>query len=281
MNWITNFVKPKLNVFSKRGGVPENLWVKCDACETMIFHRMLVENLHVCTNCGHHMQFDVDDYLKLLFDDGLYQSIPIPEVPLDPLKFRDSKKYVDRLRQYRSQTKRLDAVSMGAGLIDSRQAIIFVMDFAFMGGSMGMAVGASFVAAVQQAIRMNAPFIVIARSGGARMQEAVLSLMQMPRTVAAIELLREHKLPYLVILTSPTFGGVTASFAMLGDIHIAEPGALIGFTGRRVIEQTIRQKLPDDFQTAEYQLEHGMIDLIVQRKELKSTISRIIGIIRR
>ena len=247
----------------------------------MIFHRMLAENLNVCTHCGHHMQFGVDEYLQLLFDDGLYQNIPIPEVPIDPLKFKDSKKYVDRIKQYRHQTKRADAVLMGTGLIGSNQAVVFAMDFAFMGGSMGMAVGASFVAAVEQAIRYNAPFIVVARSGGARMQEAVLSLMQMPRTVAAIELLRSHSLPYLVVLTSPTFGGVTASFAMLGDIHIAEPGALIGFTGRRVIEQTIRQKLPDDFQTAEYQQAHGMVDIIVSRKELKATLARILGIVRK
>ncbi|MEK7654837.1 MAG: acetyl-CoA carboxylase, carboxyltransferase subunit beta [Pseudomonadota bacterium] len=281
MNWITNFVKPKLNVFSKRGEIPENLWIKCDACENMIFHRMLAENLNVCTHCDHHMQFGVDAYMQLLFDDSLYQEIPIPEVPIDPLKFKDSKKYADRIKQYRHQTKRQDAVLMGAGLIGGNQSVLFVMDFAFMGGSMGMAVGASFVAGVEQAIRFNAPFIVISRSGGARMQEAVLALMQMPRTVAAIELLRSHHLPYLVVLASPTFGGVTASFAMLGDIHIAEPGALIGFTGRRVIEQTIRQKLPDDFQTAEYQQAHGMVDMIVSRKELKTTLARILGLIRK
>lgn len=279
MNWITDFVKPKLGIFSKRNEIPDNLWVKCDACDNMIFHRALQESFHVCTHCGHHMQFGVDAYLKLLFDEGIYQEIPVPDVPLDPLKFKDSKKYVDRMKQYRQQTKRQDAAMMGMGMINMKQAVVFVMDFAFMGGSMGMAVGASFVAAVQQAIRFNVPFIAITRSGGARMQEAVLSLMQMPRTVAAIELLKEKRIPYLVVLASPTFGGVTASFAMLGDIHIAEPGALIGFTGRRVIEQTIRQKLPDDFQTAEYQLDHGMVDMIVPRKDLKSTLSKIIGII--
>lgn len=279
MNWITNFVKPTLKVFSRKKDIPENLWIKCDACDNMIFHRLFYENMHVCNHCNHHMVMPIKRYFSYIFDNEEYQEIDIPAVKIDPLKFKDSKKYIDRLKTYRNKTKKQDAVLMGYGNIDTQPVVMFAMDFSFMGGSMGAAVGESFVQAVLKAVELKVPFIALTQSGGARMQEAAVSLMQMPKTVAAIELLKESKLPYWVILTSPTFGGVTASFAMLGDIHIAEPGALIGFTGRRVIEQTIRQKLPESFQTAEYQLDHGMIDTIVPRAELKDTLKKIINIV--
>ena len=232
MNWITDFVKPKLKALIRKKDIPENLWVKCRACENMIFHSVFKEELHVCPQCQHHMALPAEQYFEMLFDDGKYEELDIPEVPHDPLKFKDSKRYADRLKHYRNKTKKSDAVLMGVGNIDGKKVVVFAMDFAFMGGSMGAAVGESFVVAVKKSVELQVPFIGLTQSGGARMQEAVISLMQMPKTVAAIELLKEKRLPYWVILTSPTFGGVTASFAMLGDIHIAETGALIGFYGK-------------------------------------------------
>jgi len=278
MNWIRNFVKPKLKALVGRN-VPENLWDKCPSCEQMIFHRELKESLFVCPHCDHHMRLSAGERLSLLFEDGKFERIPLPETVRDPLKFKDLKKYTDRLKQARSKTKEEDALVIGLGKIGRMPVVCAAFDFRFMGGSMGLAVGEGLVKAAQLAITNKTPFLVIPASGGARMQEGILSLMQMARTTAMINQLKEAGLPYIVLLTDPTTGGVTASFAMLGDIAISEPKAMICFAGRRVIEQTIKQQLPDDFQTAEYLLEHGMIDMVVQRKDLKKKISNILSLL--
>lgn len=281
MNWLTNFVRPKIRALYTRKDVPDNLWHKCPSCEAMIFHRDLEEHLHVCQHCGHHMRLDPPRRLAMLFDDGAYQTIELPKVLVDPLKFRDTKRYTDRLKEAQSKTGRSDAIMVAHGTMGGLPVVVAAFDFGFMGGSMGMAVGEGLVAAAKLAVLQEAPLIVVPASGGARMQEGILSLMQMPRTVIAVEQVKEKGLPYVVILTDPTTGGVTASFAMLGDVHIAEPGAQIGFAGQRVIEGTVRETLPEGFQRSEYLLDHGMVDMVVQRKDLRATLVRILDLLRR
>tara|TARA_R110000824_G_scaffold118960_14_gene272155 strand:- start:287896 stop:288801 length:906 start_codon:yes stop_codon:yes gene_type:complete len=280
MNWINNVVRPKIQrVFKKKSDTPDNLWRKCGACNEMIFHRDLDAALNVCTHCGHHMRIGTTARLNSLFDDAQFQIVPVNGVPLDPLKFRDQKKYPDRLKEARAKTGRDDSVTIAHGPLDGIEIVVAVQDFAFMGGSLGMAAGEAIIKGAEVALEKNAPYVLFAAAGGARMQEGILSLMQMPRTTVAVQMLREAGLPYIVVLTDPTTGGVLASYAMLGDIHMAEPGALIGFSGRRVIEQTIRQNLPDDFQKAEFQFDHGMIDMIVHRHQMKETLARTIRIL--
>jgi acetyl-CoA carboxylase carboxyl transferase subunit beta len=279
MNWITNFVRPKIRAIVKKENVPDNLWHRCPACEQMVFHRDLVANLYVCTHCGHHMRISAEERLQLMFDDGRYTAIELPDTVQDPLKFRDQKRYGDRLKDSRIKTGHKDAIIVAHGRMGGLPAVVAAFDFRFLGGSMGMAVGEGLIAAARLAVLQQAPLIAIPASGGARMQEGILSLMQMPRSTVAVEMVREAGLPYIVLLTDPTTGGVSASFAMLGDIHIAEPGAIIGFAGARVIESTIREKLPEGFQRAEYLLEHGMVDMVVKRHDLRETLIRIIGIL--
>lgn len=282
MNWITDYVRPKLQKMSgdKKKDTPENLWQKCPACEQMLFHRDLTDNLYVCHYCNHHLKLECDKRLELLFDGGEYTPITLPTVAQDPLKFKDSKKYSDRLKEYRAKRGREDAIMVVHGTIEGESAVVAAFDFAFMGGSMGMAVGEGIVVAAELAIKLKFPLIIIPASGGARMQEGMLSLMQMPRTTIAVQMVREAGLPYFVLLTDPTTGGVSASFAMLGDVTLSEPGAMIGFAGARVIQETIREKLPAGFQTAEYLKEHGMVDIVVQRKDLRSTFGKLLGLLR-
>lgn len=279
MNWLTNFVRPKIRALVKKEDVPENLWRKCPACEKMVFHRDLAANLFVCTHCGHHMRISADERLKMLFDGGHYTRIELPDIVVDPLKFKDQKRYAERLKESQSKTGQKDALVVAHGKLGGLNGVIAAFDFRFMGGSMGMGVGEGLVAAAKLAVLQEAPLIVFPSSGGARMQEGALSLMQMPRTTVAVEMVREAGLPYIVVLTDPTTGGVSASFAMLGDIAMAEPGAIIGFAGARVIEETIREKLPAGFQRAEYLLEHGMVDMVVPRGELRDTLIRVLGLL--
>lgn len=280
MNWITNYVRPKIRALvAPREDIPDNLWEKCASCGHMIFHRELEELLRVCPNCGHHMRIGPERRMQILFDEGAYQLLELPAAPADPLKFRDRERYGDRLRKARAKTGQQDAIRVGHGRIGGRPAVIAAFDFAFMGGSMGMAVGEGLVAAAREAVRRRAALIAVPSSGGARMQEGILSLMQLPRSVIAVQMVREAGLPYVVLLTDPTTGGVSASFAMLGDIQIAEPGAVIGFAGARVIEETIRETLPPGFQRAEYLLEHGMLDMVVPRRELHPTLARLLGLL--
>jgi acetyl-CoA carboxylase carboxyl transferase subunit beta len=279
MNWLTNFVRPKIQALMDKNEVPDNLWDKCDACEHMIFHRDLVENTYVCHHCDNHMRMSVQGRLESLFDNKTFVKAPLSKVIADPLKFRDSKKYTDRLKDYRQRTGQDDAIVVASGLIGGQKAVVAAFDFSFMGGSMGMAVGEGILTASDLAVNTHSALIIVPASGGARMQEGALSLMQMPRTTIAVEKVREAGLPYIVILTNPTTGGVSASFAMLGDIAISEPQAIIGFAGARVIEETIRQKLPEGFQRAEYLLDHGMIDMVVHRHKIAETIGRIIGML--
>jgi acetyl-CoA carboxylase carboxyl transferase subunit beta len=281
VSWLSNFVRPKIRALVAKPDVPDNLWHKCTKCEAMIFHRDLQQNLHVCQHCGHHMRLKPQDRLAMLFDDGKYETIELPKAPVDPLKFRDSKRYTDRLRDAQSKTGHQDAIQVAHGTVGGMNAVIAAFDFGFMGGSMGVAVGEGMLAAANLARLQDAPLIVVPASGGARMQEGILSLMQMPRTTIAVQQVKEAGLPYIVILTDPTTGGVTASFAMLGDIHIAEHGAQIGFAGARVIEETIRETLPEGFQRAEYLLEHGMVDIVVRRGELRDTLARVLDLLRR
>ncbi len=280
MNWLTNFIRPRINsIVGTPKDVPENLWVKCTACEGMLFHTEYAENKNVCSHCGHHMKWDVDDRLAFYFDEGRYEEIKVPKVSEDPLKFKDKKYYSARLKEARSKTGRQDAIVVALGEIDGEKTVIAAFDFSFMGGSMGAAVGEGLVTAAKTAVKENAAFIAIPSSGGARMQEGMISLMQMPRSIVAVEMVKEAKLPYIVLLTNPTTGGVSASFAMVGDIHIAEPGAMIGFAGARVIKETVREDLPEGFQTAEYLLQHGMVDMIVPRSEQKQTLGRILKLL--
>ena len=276
MNWINNLVRPKIQKVFRKRDTPDNLWRKCPSCEEMIFHRDLAAALNVCPRCNHHMKLGTEERLKSLFDGGTYQVIEVPAVPLDPLKFKDQRRYTDRLKDARNKTGRTDSVTAAQGALDNIDVVIAVQDFEFMGGSLGMAAGEAVIKGAETALEKKCPYIVVAASGGARMQEGILSLMQMPRATVAIQLLREAGLPYFVVLTDPTTGGVTASYAMLGDVQIAEPGALIGLSGPRVIEQTIREKLPEGFQRAEYLLEHGMLDMVVHRHEMKGTLARLI-----
>ena len=280
MNWLTEFVRPKIRTLFARREVPENLWHQCPACQQMIFHRDLEANLKVCTHCGHHMRCSVTERLDWTFDKGAYTRIELPKPVADPLKFRDSKRYADRLKEARDKTQLEDAIVVAHGRIEAQQAVVAVMTFDFIGGSMGAAVGDGIIAAARLAVLQEAPLIVFTASGGARMQEGVVSLMQMPRSVIATQFVKEAGLPFIVVYTDPTTGGVTASFAMLGDIQISEPGAMIGFAGARVIEQTVREKLPEGFQRAEYLLDHGIIDMVVKRTEMRGTLARVIGLIR-
>lgn len=279
MNWITNYVRPKLTSLLGKSEVPENLWIKDPETGEMVFHKDLEANQWVVPSSGVHMKIGARDRLAAFMDGGRYETVELPKVPVDPLKFRDSKRYVDRLKEYRAKTSMEDSVLVATGEVDSLGIVVAVQDFAFMGGSLGMAAGEAIVTAAEKAVEMHRPLVLFAGSGGARMQEGILSLMQLPRTTVAVESVKEAGLPYIVVLTNPTTGGVTASYAMLGDVHIAEPGALIGFAGARVIEQTIREKLPEGFQRSEYLMEHGMVDMVVHRHELKPTISRLLRLL--
>jgi acetyl-CoA carboxylase carboxyl transferase subunit beta len=279
MNWLTNYVKPKLQSVMNRKDTPDNLWYKCKKCGQMIFQREFVESLSVCAHCDHHERIGPSARFIMLFDRQTFKRLELPKVIADPLKFKDSKRYSERMKQARAKTGEDDALQAAVGKIDGHEAVVVVQNFFFMGGSMGMAVGDGFITAARHAIKIHAPLIIYTAAGGARMQEGILSLMQMPRTTVAIAMLKEAGLPYIVVLTDPTTGGVTASYAMLGDVHIAEPGALIGFAGPRVIEQNLREKLPEGFQRSEYLLEHGMVDMIVQRKDQKETLGRIIDLL--
>ncbi len=277
MNWIKNVVRPKIRGFlGQKRDVPDNMWVKCPETGQMVFHRDLEANQFVIPGSGYHMRMAAAVRLKSLFDNGAYETITYDEVPLDPLKFRDERRYTERLKEARSKTGLDDAVLVGSGTLDDVPVVAAVQDFAFMGGSLGMGAGEAIITGMLKAVELNTPFIMFAAAGGARMQEGILSLMQMPRTTVAVQRMREASIPYIVVLTHPTTGGVTASYAMLGDVHIAEPGALIGFAGPRVIEQTIREKLPEGFQRAEYLLEHGMVDMVVHRHDLRETLSRLV-----
>ena len=279
MSWLTEFVRPKIRTLLGRREVPDNLWAQCPNCQAMIFHTDLARNLKVCTTCGFHMRPSPAERLDWTLDEG-HTRIELPRVPADPLRFRDSKRYVDRLKEARDKTGLDDAIVVSHGTIGGCRAVVAVMAFDFMGGSMGAAVGEAIVAAARLAVLQEASLVVFTSSGGARMHEGAISLMQMPRTIIAVQLVKEAGLPFLTVLTDPTTGGVTASFAMLGDIQIAEPGALIGFAGARVIEQTVRETLPDGFQRAEYLLEHGILDMVVPRTELRPTLARLIGFFR-
>ncbi|WP_037502773.1 acetyl-CoA carboxylase, carboxyltransferase subunit beta [Sphingomonas jaspsi] len=274
MSWLSR-VRNGIQSLTKRQS-EDNLWHKCRKCATMVFTKEWAENDYVCPRCDHHDRVGPKVRFDALFDSKRYEELPSPEVREDPLKFRDTKRYTDRIKAARAATDERDALINAFGKIDGKAAVVGVQDFAFMGGSMGVAVGAAFVKGVEKAIQLKCPYILFTAAGGARMQEGILSLMQMPRTTVALAQLREAGLPYIVVLTDPTTGGVTASYAMLGDVQIAEPGALIGFAGQRVIEQTIREKLPEGFQRAEYLLEHGMIDMVVHRHKLKEELARLI-----
>lgn len=279
MSWLTDIVPPKIRALVQKRDVPDDLWHKCRKCEQMIFHRELNNNLKVCPHCGHHMRMNASERLKMLFDDGEYRSVELPDVPSDPLKFKDTKKYTDRLKDYRGRTGNQDAIVVAHGQMGGMGAVVAAFDFDFMGGSMGVGVGEALITAAKLAVMQQVPLIAIPSSGGARMQEGILSLMQLPRSVVAVEEVKEAGLPYLVVLSDPTTGGVSASFAMLGDIALSEPGAVIGFAGRRVIEETIRAKLPDNFQKAEYLYEKGMVDIVVERKELKEKLTTLMSLL--
>jgi acetyl-CoA carboxylase carboxyl transferase subunit beta len=280
MNWITNSVLPKIKALVQQREVPDNFWTKCPSCDEMIFHRQLEENLQVCPHCDHHMRLDAETRLRTLFDDGAYTKIELPkQATADPLKFRDKKRYADRLKEAQAKTGSQDAILIAHGQLGGMPAVAGVFSFAFMGGSMGVAVGDALLRAAELAVAQKAALVVFPSSGGARMQEGILSLMQMPRTVIATEIVKDAGLPFVVVLTNPTTGGVTASFAMLGDIHLAEPGAIIGFAGQRVIQETIREQLPEGFQRSEYLLEHGMVDMVVRRQDIKTTLANILGLI--
>jgi acetyl-CoA carboxylase carboxyl transferase subunit beta len=280
MNWITNLVPPKVRSLLRRE-TPENLWIKCPDSGQVVFHKDVEDNLMVIPGSEHHLRLGAKARLTHMFDGGQYELMALPDVPLDPLKFRDEKRYTDRLRDAKAKTGFADSVLVAHGRLDQLPLVIGVQDFAFMGGSLGMAAGEGIILAAQTAVQKKAPLVLFVASGGARMQEGILSLMQLPRTTVAIRQLKAAGLPYIVVLTNPTTGGATASYAMLGDIHIAEPGAMICFAGPRVIEQTIREKLPEGFQRAEYLKDHGMVDMVVHRKEMRATISRLCRLLMR
>jgi len=279
MSWLTNMVRPKISTLWKKRDTAENLWHKCGNCGEMIFHRDLKAAQNVCPSCGHHMRLSAEERLQSIFDDGVYEQIDVPEVQVDPLSFKDQEKYTDRLKKARQKTGDIDAIKVCFGALDGQPITVALQNFAFMGGSLGMAAGEAIIKAAETAMHKQTPLILFVAAGGARMQEGILSLMQMPRTTIAVERLKEAGLPYIVVLTDPTTGGVTASYAMLGDVHIAEPGALIGFAGPRVIEQTIREKLPDGFQRAEYLFDHGMVDMVVHRRDMAATLARIVRLL--
>jgi acetyl-CoA carboxylase carboxyl transferase subunit beta len=274
MNWISNVVPPKIRSLLRRD-TPENLWVKCPESGQLVFHKDLEANLMVVPGSGYHMAITPKARLAALFDGGLYEELQPPETLADPLKFRDVKRYADRLKEHRLKTGANDAITLAVGRIEGLEATVAVHDFAFQGGTLGIAAGESIVAGMTEALERRSPFIIFTASGGARMQEGMFSLMQMPRTTVAVQRLRAAKLPYIVVLTNPTTGGVTASYAMLGDVHIAEPGAVIGFAGARVIEQTVRERLPEGFQRAEFLEKHGMVDMVVPRPQMRSTLARL------
>ena len=276
MNWISNYVRPRINSIFSRRETPDNLWTKCKECGTMLFHREVLDNLNVCTSCGHHMAITPRDRFISLFDGGIFAEIDVPTPIDDPLTFRDQKKYPDRMKAAQKGTGEKDAMLVGTGDIGRTPIVAAAQDFSFMGGSMGMYVGNAIIAAAEAAVKAKCPLILFSAAGGARMQEGILSLMQMPRSTVAIQMLKEAGLPYIVVLTHPTTGGVTASYAMLGDVHIAEPNALICFAGPRVIEQTIREKLPEGFQRAEYLLDHGMMDRVTPRTEMRGELITIV-----
>ena len=281
MNWISNVVRPKIRSILSRRETPENLWIKCPETGQLVFYKDVEANQFVIPNSNYHMRISAPMRLKSLFDGGEFEDIPVPEVPLDPLKFRDAQRYADRLKDARSKTGLQDAVKIGYGRLEGLAVTAGVQDFDFMGGSLGMAAAEAVITGFETALARKTPFIIFAASGGARMQEGILSLMQLPRTTVAVQMLREAKKPYIVVLTNPTTGGVTASYAMLGDVHIAEPGALVGFAGPRVIEQTIREKLPEGFQRAEYLEKHGMVDMVVHRHKLRATLAELCRLLTR
>jgi len=276
MNWISNYMKPKINSIFSRRETPDNLWTKCKECGAMLFHRELADNLNVCINCDHHMNITPRDRCMSMFDGSVFEEFKAKDVILDPLKFKDQKKYTDRIKDARKKTGEDEAMFLAKGKMGRTQVVVAVQDFSFMGGSMGMGVGNAIIAACEQALKLKCPLILFSAAGGARMQEGIMSLMQMPRTTVALQLLKEANLPFIVVLTHPTTGGVTASYAMLGDVNIAEPNALICFAGPRVIEQTIREKLPEGFQRAEYLLDHGMLDRVTHRKNMRGDLITII-----
>jgi acetyl-CoA carboxylase carboxyl transferase subunit beta len=280
MNWISNLVRPKIRSFLRRE-TPENLWIKCPETGQLVFYKDVEANQFVIPSSNYHMRISAPQRLKAMFDGGEFEDVALPEVALDPLKFRDERRYADRLKDARAKTGLQDAVKVGVGRLEGQMVTIAVQDFDFMGGSLGMAAGEAVITGLETAVRRQTPFIMFAASGGARMQEGILSLMQLPRTTVGVQMLREARKPYIVVLTNPTTGGVTASYAMLGDVQIAEPGALIGFAGPRVIEQTIREKLPDGFQRAEYLAEHGMVDMVVHRHKLRSTLAELCRLLTR
>ncbi len=281
MNWISNYVRPRINSIFSRREVPENLWTKCDECGQMLFHRELADNQNVCTNCGHHMAIKPRERFRHFFDGGVFVEVKVPEPIQDPLGFRDQKRYVDRIKEARKTTGEKEAMLVAEGEVGRTPIIAAAQDFSYMAGSMGMYVGNAVIAAAERAVELRRPLVLFSAAGGARMQEGTLSLMQMPRTTVAVQMLKEAGLPYIVVLTHPTTGGVTASYAMLGDVQIAEPGALICFAGPRVIEQTIREKLPEGFQRAEYLLDHGMLDRVTPRQKLKEEIVTILRMLLR
>ena len=279
MNWPTDFVKPKLSSLVTRKDTPSDLWTNCNKCNLMLYKSEHKDNLFVCSHCDNHMNMDVENRLNNLFDEKTYELINTPFENNDPLKFKDLKKYSDRIKAAQKKTDQKDAAIVAKGNIGNIEVVVFILDFNFMGGSMGQFVGEAFKIACEKSVELECPFISISSSGGARMQEGIVSLMQLPKTVAAVNILDQHKIPYISVLTNPTTGGVSASFAMLGDIIIAEKGSMIGFAGKRVIEETIKEQLPEDFQTAEYLLDHGMIDMVVHRKELSQTLSKVLSFV--
>jgi acetyl-CoA carboxylase carboxyl transferase subunit beta len=280
-NWLSNFVLPKIRTLVGRKEVPDNLWRQCPSCEQTLFLKDLVADLMVCRHCGHHFRIGSAERFRMLFDNAVFETVEQPRTPIDPLRFRDRKRYTERLREGQAALGAgSEAVAVAHGRIGGVAAVIAAFDFAFMGGSMGVAVGEALVAASRLAVERQAALIVIPSSGGARMQEGILSLMQMPRTIIAADMVKEARLPYIVVLTDPTTGGVAASFAAIGDVAIAEPGAIIGFAGARVIQETIREKLPEGFQRSEYLLEHGMVDMVVKRTELTATLVRLLKLLR-
>ena len=281
MNWLTDFVKPKLSSLVTRKDSPSDLWTNCNKCNLMLYKSEHKDNLFVCSHCDNHMNMDVENRLNNLFDDKTYELINIPFENNDPLKFKDLKKYSDRMKAAQKKTNQKDAAILAKGNIGNIEVVVFILDFNFMGGSMGQFVGEAFKIGCEKSVELKCPFISVSSSGGARMQEGIVSLMQLPKTVAAVNMLDQHKIPYISVLTHPTTGGVSASFAMLGDIIIAEKGSMIGFAGKRVIEETIKEQLPEDFQTAEYLLDHGMIDMVVHRKELSQTLSKVLSFVKK
>ena len=277
MSWLSNFVRPKIQALVKKSDTSNSLWIKCQGCEQMVYHKDLKETLSVCSTCGYHMKMSASERIDWILDEDTIKTISLPKTEIDPLKFKDNKKYIDRLKESKNKTNSEDAIILASGQIGGNNAVVVALDFNFMGGSMGSAVGEGFLEATKEAVNLNVPLIVFTSSGGARMQEGIFSLMQLPRTVIAVNQLKEVNIPYIVILTDPTTGGVSASFAMLGDITFAEPGALIGFAGPRVIQSTVNETLPEGFQTSEYLLDHGMIDDVIPRKNLKAAIANTIS----